>query len=290
LLGRLLRLPVYATFQGGDRHVGRFEDFIRPITLRGAQGLIIGPKLEAQRIMEQYGVAAKKIWRIYNPIDVDLWRPTGRDEARQALGLTRDSCVVIYHGRIDMHRKGLDLLLDAWELIRAEPAGHDARLLIIGSGHDDILLRERMQRPELSNVQWISRYELDRTVMRRYLSASDFYVLPSRSEGFPVAPLEAMACGLPVIGSDIPAMSTILECGTHSGGIIVRRDDVGALTEALRQLMASPELRRNLGAQARRNVEQRFSIPAVGRQLGQMLDQSRERVLGQHPTSPSTIR
>ena len=218
LLGRLLRLPVYATFQGGDRHVGRLEDLIRPITLRAASGLIAGAELEAQRIIERYGVAAKKIWRIYNPIDLDLWRPIGRDEARQALGLALHSRIVVYHGRIDLHRKGLDLLLEAWEQIRAHPASYDTRLLIIGSGHDDDVLRERLQRAELSGVQWIDRYELDRTVMRRYLSAADLYVLPSRVDGFPVAPLEAMACGLPVVGSDIPAMLSIVEQGARLRG------------------------------------------------------------------------
>jgi glycosyltransferase involved in cell wall biosynthesis len=290
MLGRLLRLPVYATFQGGDRHSGRLEDLLRPIALRAAQGLIVGAELEARRVIERYGVAAEKIWRIHNPIDLDLWRPIDRETARQAAGLPPDIPIVVYHGRIDMHRKGLDLLLDAWEQLRGDPASNGAHLLIIGSGHDDAALRERLQRAELSNVQWIARYELDRTVMRLYLSAADFYVLPSRSDGFPVAPLEAMACGLPIVGSDIPAMLNILERGADSGGIIVRRDDPRALAEALRQLLAHPELFQELGRKARRNAEERFSISAVGRQLGQMLDQSRERALGQHSTGPFTIR
>jgi glycosyltransferase involved in cell wall biosynthesis len=66
----------------------------------------------------------------------------------------------------------------------------------------------------------------------------------------------------------------ILEHGTDSGGIIVRRDDPRALAEAIRRLLDSPELCRDLGRGARRNVEERFSIGAVGRQLGQMLNQS----------------
>ena len=282
LLGRLLRLPVYATFQGGDRHSGRLEDLLRPITLRAAQGLIVGAELEAQRVIERYRVAAEKIWRIHNPIDLDLWRPIDRAEARQAVGLPPDIRIVVYHGRIDMHRKGLDLLLDAWEQLGGDPASNGAHLLIIGSGHDDAALRERLQRAELSNIQWIARYELDRTVMRLYLSAADVYVLPSRSDGFPVAPLEAMACGLPIVGSDIPAMLNILERVADSGGIIVRRNDPRALAEALRQLLTHPELCQELGRKARRNAEERFSISAVGRQLGRMLDQSRERALGQH--------
>jgi glycosyltransferase involved in cell wall biosynthesis len=273
LLGRVLRLPVFATFQGGAGHTGRLEHLTRPRALRAAHGLVIGADGEAQRVIEHYGADPKKIWQIPNPIDLDLWRPMDRDEARRQLGLPPHTRIVIYHGRIQMHHKGLDVLLDAWERARASPIGRDARLLMIGSGRDDAILRERLERPELSGIQWIDRYELDRTVMRRYLSAADLYVLASRGEGFPVAPLEAMACGLPIVGSDIPAMRNILRHGSASGGLIVPREDPRALAEALQELLDNPDLRRDLGRNARRNVEERFSIESVGRQLDQMLSQ-----------------
>jgi glycosyltransferase involved in cell wall biosynthesis len=270
-LGQLLRLPVYATFQGGDRHFGRLEQIVRPVAMRAARGLVIGADSEAERVLERYRIDPKKIWRIYNPIDVELWRPMDREESRRQLGLPSQSRIVIYHGRIDIHRKGLDLLLKAWEQICAGPAGRDALLLMIGSGRDDSALRERLATPKLSGVRWHDRYELDRTVMRRYLSAADLYVLPSRNEGFPVAPLEAMACGLPVVGSDIPAMSTIIGRGGDAGGLIVPGEDPCALAQSTQRLLDSRALRRELGQRARRNVETRFSIESVGRQLDEML-------------------
>ena len=273
LLGQLLRLPVYATFQGGDRQVGRLARLVRPAAMRGGRGLVIGAGGEGQRVREQYGIGEAKIWRIPNPIDLELWRPIGRVEARQGLGVPLDSRIVVCHGRIDMHRKGLDVLLEAWERVRAGRSDRDERLLLIGSGHDDEWLRERLSRPQLSGIHWVDRYELDREVMRRYLSAADLYVLPSRIEGFPVAPLEAMACGLPVIGSDIPAMANILERGGESGGVTVPREDPAALAEAIASLLDRPALCRALGRRARCNVEQRFSIESVGRQLDEMLSQ-----------------
>lgn len=273
LLGQLLRLPVYATFQGGDRHSGRFERLVRPAAMRAARGLVIGADSEAERVLERYRIDPKKIWRIHNPVDLELWRPMDREESRRQLGLPLQSRIVIYHGRIDIYKKGLDLLLTAWEQICAGPAGRDALLLIIGSGHDDAEFRQRLEMLALSSIRWIDRYETDRTIMRRYLSAADLYVLPSRREGFPVAPLEAMACGLPVVGSDIPVMWNIIEHGSASGGLIVPREDPCALADTIQRLVDSPDLRLELGRRARRNVETRFSIESVGRQLDEMLSQ-----------------
>jgi len=273
-LGMILRIPVYATFQGASAHTRRLEHLIRPIALRAARGLIIGADGEAQRVIERYGICPEKIWRIPNPIDLDLWRPMDRDEARRALGLPSRARIVICHGRIEIDYKGLDVLLDAWECVCGSCVGADPVLLMIGSGPDDAILRQRLERPGLPSVKWIDRYELDRTLMRRYLSAADLYVLASRREGFPVAPLEAMACGLPIIATDIPAMVNILQQGTASGGLIVPREDPTALAEAIQSLLINRHLCCELGQNARRNVEDRFSIESVGRQLDQMLNTS----------------
>lgn len=272
LLGRLLGLPVYATFQGGDRHAGRLEDLLRRRTLLAATGLAVGAEREAKRLVDRYGVPGERISTVYNPIDLSLWWPMDRDEARRALGLPLDARIVICHGRIDMHRKGLDVLLDAWDRVGAGRAGQDVRLMMIGTGQDDAVLQAQLERRQLPGIAWIDRYELDRTVMRRYLSAADLSVLPSRIEGFPVAPLEAMACGLPVVASDIPALGTILEHGRESGGLLFRQGDPLALADALGQLLDDRDLTLELGRVARSNVEDRFSLAAVGRQLREMLE------------------
>ena len=273
LLARLLRLPVFATFQGGGYPVGRLDRLVRPVAIRAARGLAIGADKEATRVVEHYNVDAKKIWRIHNPVDVELWRPMDRDEARRQLGLSPQSRIVIYHGRIDIYAKGLDVLLEAWERIRDRPTTENPLLLIIGSGRDDAEFRQRLEALASPSIRWIDRYETDRTIMRRYLCTADLYVLPSRREGFPVAPLEAMACGLPIVGTAIPAMSNIIEHGSLSGGLIVPREDPGALADTFEKLLGDLDLCRDLGKNARRTVETRFSIESVGRQLDDMLNQ-----------------
>jgi glycosyltransferase involved in cell wall biosynthesis len=100
----------------------------------------------------------------------------------------------------------------------------------------------------------------------RYLSAADVYVFPSRGEGLPVSPMEAMACGVPVVGSDASGMPDLLE-GQESGGVIVPRGDAAALASALGRMLDDLDLARRIGDAARRRAEQSFSLEAVGPRL-----------------------
>ncbi len=271
LLGRWLRLPVLATFQGGDRHAGWLEPLTRPIALRAASGLAVASAAESERLVARYRVAPERIWRVYNPIDLDVWWPVPRAEARHALGIPREAHVVIWHGRIERHRKGLDVLLDAWERVHARGDPPSVRLLLVGSGADNDWLRDRLRATPSTNIDWVDRYELDRGRMRQYLSAADLYALPSRLEGLPVAPLEAMACGLPVVATGIPAVAEIFEQADASGAVLVPPESPERFAVALESLLGDVGLRSRLAEAARRTVEERFSLAAVSAQLGRML-------------------
>ena len=99
--------------------------------------------------------------------------------------------------------------------------------------------------------------------MRSILSAADVYAFPSRHEGLPVSPLEAMACGLPVVGADATGVADVV----GGAGVIVPRDEVDSFADALAALLADDERRADLGRRARRRVEEHFSLEAVGAQL-----------------------
>lgn len=270
LLGRLMGLPVFATFQGGDRQTSRLERPLRPLALRACAGLIVATATEAERLRTRYGVPAGKLARIFNPLDLSGWGPcdgAGREATRRELGIPPEARVVVWHGRIDLHRKGLDVLLEAWRRL----ARADRRLLLVGAGTDSPELHRRLESPDLPGVVWIDEYILDRGALRRYLSAADVSTLPSRHEGFPVAPLEAMACGLPVVAADAPGVPDILEGGVAAGGLVVPREDAEALAAALARLLDGEAEARELGRRARRRVEDRFSLAAVGTQLRDFL-------------------
>jgi starch synthase len=209
---------------------------------------------------------------VFNPIDLSMWQGGSREEARARLGIPPGARVVVWHGRIDYRRKGLDVLLDAWELVLRDRVGRDLRLLIIGAGNDSDDLRRRLSTGGVPATTWVDEYINDRSRIRDLLKSADIYAFPSRHEGFPVAPIEAMACGLPLVAADAPGIPDILEGGEAAGGLVVGRGDVPAFASALGLLIDNPRRCEELGRRARRRAESLFSLPAVGAQLRQFLN------------------
>jgi glycosyltransferase involved in cell wall biosynthesis len=177
--------------------------------------------------------------------------------------------VVAWHGRVQIWKKGLDVLADAWaELSRSGDL--DVHLLLIGGGGDAAELSQRLRDREIENLTWIDRYVHVREEIAETLAAADIYAFPSRHEGFPVAPLEAMACGLPVVAADVSGIRDVIGAGAGSGGILVPVADVGALVGGLRELMVDPESRRLKGRAARAQAES-YGTVAIGAALRGLL-------------------
>jgi glycosyltransferase involved in cell wall biosynthesis len=271
LLGRWLDLPVLATFQGGDRPGTRLEGWVRRWTVPAAAGLLIGARREAEAVAERYRLPPGAVTVVPNTIDVREWTPGDRVAARSALGLPADVPVACWHGRTQIKRKGLDILVKAWRLVCDDRPDADLRLLLCGGGKRAERLRQLIHRAGLRGVHWRDEYVLDRAIVRRRLAASDVFVLPSRHEGFAVTPLEAMACGRPVVASDAPGVADLLAGGEQAGGVVVPRGDPGALATALGRLLDDRALAARLGEAARRRAVERFSPEVIGLELAAVL-------------------
>jgi glycosyltransferase involved in cell wall biosynthesis len=271
-LGALLRVPVFATFQGGDYQVTRLERKVRPLAMRACNGLIVGSSSEVDRVRDHYRLHTDKIACIFNPFDISSW-PVGKaPDVRRELGITQDERVVVWHGRIELHRKGLDVLCHAWQLLQGTDYDRSRHLVLVGNGADAGELRRRIASLGLQRVHWIEDYVVDRRRIQRYLSAADIYVFPSRHEGFPVAPIEAMASGLPVVATDAPGILDIFTRGEESGGVVIRRGDGRALALALERIIDGPDnMRRELGQRARHRAEVAFAPERVGGQIKDFL-------------------
>jgi starch synthase len=273
-IGRRWGIPVYASFQGGDRSGSWLEEMVRRRSIGASAGLIIPSASERARVIACYAASLPPITDIPNPIDLDAWQPIARADARQQLGIADDTFLVVNHGRIDIARKGLDVLVEAWATLSGRPG---MQLVMIGSGQDDKSFARLLDERKPAALDWRRGYDTDRTRLRTWLSAADIYVSASRLEGMPVAPLEAMACGLPVVATDAKGLSDIIAGEEAHGGTLVPRDDPAALAAGIARLHADPGLRRRLSHAARKRVEDGYSLPAVSRALGALLDAPERR-------------
>ena len=198
-------------------------------------------------------------WQGFRPSRVDIWHnsvdlarfrppsPAERVDARNALGLPLDAPVVAVVARLD-HVKGVDMLVEAWSSVRRDVPS--ARLLVVGEGPF---------RAELGAVL-VSRNQQDsvdflgyRSDVPRILHAADVLALPSRSEGMPLAALEALASGLPVVAHAVGGVPELVVDGVN-GRLVPPRPE--ALAEALSAVLSDGVLRRRLARQARPSVEQ----------------------------------
>ncbi len=268
-LGRFIGIPVFGYFQGGAPRRSALEPAVRPMAMRLAAGVVVAPASEAERVQTRYRV--RRIARIPNPLGTSDLVPADRTEARARYGIPQDHFVIAWHGRVYMELKGLDVLLDAWRAVAGAGAGQPVHLLLVGTGPDAAALRARLAGYPATEVTWIAAHVMDRAEICAMLSAADVYVLSSRREGFPMAPLEAMYCGVPVVATDVSGIREILPDGEQSGGIVVPIGDVDAMADALARLLTDPPLRATMARAARARAEDGFSPAGIGEQLVSLL-------------------
>ena len=172
LLGRLMRIPVFASFQGGDFRLGSLEQLVRAPAIRASAGLIIGSRVEVERVRARYHVPITKIAYIFNPFDLSDWGDADRASARTELGIPDSARVAVWHGRVSIRPKGLDVLLDAWRRVVAARPGAALRLVLIGTGSEAPQLHQKIDAQRIEGIVWIDRYVLDRALLRQYLAAA----------------------------------------------------------------------------------------------------------------------
>ncbi len=203
-----------------------------------------------------------------------------RAEGRQALGIAPDEKLILYVGRFDP-RKGIETMVRAVRRSCLWDTGK-LRVMIGGgsrSGQSDGLERERIESivAELGMADnTIFPGRLSPAVLPTYYAAADVCVVPSHYEPFGLVAIEAMACGTPVIASDVGGLQfTVI---SEETGLLAPPKDEVAFGVAIDRILTNPQWRDQLGLAGRKRVQTKFSWNGVASQLSrlylQLLEQS----------------
>lgn len=237
----------------------------------GGQILLVSPSERVATIIQRDFHRTGNMSVIYHGCDVQRFHPMIRNElrksARRALGLQDNQVAVLLIGN-DWRNKGLGCLIEA------VTATSNMNLSVLAVGKDDPAQFQTMV--EGSILRENLRFLPPRRDVEFYYAAADIYAGPSREDAFSLPPLEAMACGLPVITSRDAGVSEII---THEidGFILEDSSDAKTLSELIAQLASDPELRNRMGGAAVRTASQ-YTWERNASQLVALLDEATQRL------------
>ncbi len=277
--GERLDIPVVQIFHAMGltkrRHQGSADtspdgriDVERDI-LRRADCFIAQCPSERSELVDDYGVDASKLVIIPSAVNTRVFHPIDQTEARERIGVTSHDPLIVYVGRM-VPRKGIRNLIRAASLL-VHRHNVPARVLIVGGESRD---PDPEETPEIGVLQRLAN-ELgiaDRVTftgkrqpedLHLYYGAGDVAVTIPWYEPFGLTPLEAMACGQPVIGSAVGGLTFTIEDGVT--GYLVPPKDPPALANRLRDVLTDEPLRLAMGRRARQRVVERFTWPVVAK-------------------------
>lgn len=223
--------------------------------LARADRIVVSTLAEQTQLRFLYGAGERKLDIIPPGVDLSHFYPISSDEAKMFVGLEPDDRLVLFVGRIEP-LKGVDTLIQAMSCLELKDMRKSVRLAIIGgepdaSPQDMSAEMARLQKlcDELGmdkNVVFLGKRGQD--TLPYYYSAAEVVVMPSHYESFGMVALEAMACGSPVIASDVGGLGFLVQDGET--GFTVADGDPQLLCDRLSLLLGNPELRTRMGQRA----------------------------------------
>ena len=198
-----------------------------------------------ETILDQYKIRAEKIAVIPNYVLTDLFRPPKERKKRTGINSKR----ICFVGRLDK-QKNIFALIESLRGLKAE-------LIIVGNGP----LRNELEKEAYKNslsVKFLGNMPHRR--LPHILNSCDLFILPSFYEGHPKALLEAMACGLPVIGTNVPGIRELI---THRETGYLCGTSPEEVREAIKEVMGDQELQEKMARNAREFVVENFSLNKI---------------------------
>ena len=214
--------------------------------LRRFQG-VVAVSDGVRKILLASGVRQERIRLIRNGVDVHGFASVPRNGPP----LEHGRCTVGVVARLS-HEKGVDLFLEAAAIVAQQLP--ETRFVIAGDGPDRGTLQALLEELNLKGRAVFLGRQND---MPAFYASLDLLVLPSRMEGLPMAVLEGMASGLPVVATAVGEVPQVVESGQT--GLVVAAEDPPALAAAISELVRDAALRERMGSKAKARVTEQFS-------------------------------
>ena len=204
------------------------DQFIGKRTLKDARKIIVVSKATRNYVLN-LGADPDKVEVVYNGVDLDRFKPLNgeKEQVRRRLHIPED-CIAAITVRRLVYKNGIDTLLEsARTAVRENP---QLIFLIVGKGPDLNAVKARVMSWGMNKNLIVTGFVSDEE-LPSYYHAADFSILPSKSgEGLPLAALESMACGLPLLATDVGGINEILQ---PDYGCLIPPDSPKAMTQAV---------------------------------------------------------
>ena len=225
--------------------------------LKQADRIIAATPAEMAQLQWLYQADVRRIVIIPPGVDLHRFYPIAPDEAREFIGAPPCARMLLFVGRIEP-LKGLDVLIEALALLRQQGVLEQYPFCLAVIGGEPDVSAEKMS-AEMARIQALRQQHglqdmvaflgmRSQDTLPYYYSAAEAVVVPSQYESFGMVALEALACGTPVVASQVGGLAYLVQDGVT--GFTVPVDEPAALAERLAQLLSDPALRQRMSAQA----------------------------------------
>lgn len=270
IFGRWQGKHVVVSFRSFPRTPARFKKLFQwyaKCVCNSCNKVICQSSIVANELVQMFGADERRIEIVHNWIDLSGYSLNGTAHHRN--GDCAES-QIIFVGWLHSV-KGLEYLIRAVKLLADD--GLQFRLIICGNG---ALLDELKSLACELNVDHLIRFEgwVPNARIGELLGQSDIFVLPSLSEGMPNALLQAMACELPVVATNVSSIPALVHDGEN--GFLAPPKDPEALYRGLKQLILNPDQRRAMGKRNRRRIIEDHDISKVWPRVARILNVNRD--------------
>lgn len=244
---RRLGVPCIVGARGSDIHVrSGLNAIMTRRTIAAADALLTVSEAMRRSAIATFGAEPDKVHTIVNGFDTTVFHPRPQAQMRQLCGIAADARVIIYVGRF-VKSKGMLELITAFARLSAADAL--LRLVLVGDG----VMREELT--ALIGAQGLGERVLmpggfEPEQVAQWIAAADVLTLPSWSEGYPNVVVEAIACGRPVVSTDVGGACEIIQADT---GLLIPPRDVIALEHALEKALNKVWNHADIAASIRRS-------------------------------------